>query len=93
MSEHLPDSGDYDSADDLSRSIEFAYRHIRERVARGGPGWRDWPASEHSHGVCDSVSVSVGTIGVLPAVASGIGTFGSRAPSHAPIAEIEAGHA
>lgn len=30
---------DYDAADDLSRSIEFCYRAIRERMARGGPPW------------------------------------------------------
>jgi len=30
---------DYDAADDLSRSIEFCYRAIRERIARGGPPW------------------------------------------------------
>jgi hypothetical protein len=35
----------YGAADDLRRSIEFAYQHIRERVARGGPGWRGWPHS------------------------------------------------
>jgi hypothetical protein len=34
---------DYDAADDLSRSVEFAYQHIRERVARGGRGWCGWP--------------------------------------------------
>jgi hypothetical protein len=39
----LPDSGDYDSADDLRASVEFAYEAIRERVARGGRGWRGWP--------------------------------------------------
>ena len=30
---------DYDAADDLTRSIEFCYRAIRERIARGGPPW------------------------------------------------------
>jgi hypothetical protein len=34
---------DYDGPDDMCRSIEFAYRHIRERVAHGGRGWRGWP--------------------------------------------------
>jgi len=33
----------YNAADDLRKSIEFAYRHIRERAARGGRGWRGWP--------------------------------------------------
>jgi hypothetical protein len=42
--QHLPDSGDYDAADDLSRSVEYAYEAIRERVAHGGRGWRGWPA-------------------------------------------------
>jgi hypothetical protein len=41
--QHLPDSSGYDAADDLRASIEFAYRHIRERAARGGRGWRGWP--------------------------------------------------
>jgi hypothetical protein len=36
---------DYDAADDMRRSVEFAYQHIRERVARGGRGWRGWPES------------------------------------------------
>lgn len=31
---------EYDRDDDLRRSIEFAYEHIRERVASGGKGWR-----------------------------------------------------
>jgi hypothetical protein len=43
MIARLPDSGDYDAADDLSRSIEFAYQHIRQRAANGGRGWRGWP--------------------------------------------------
>jgi N6-adenosine-specific RNA methylase IME4 len=29
----------YDSDDDVTRSLEEAYRVIRERVAAGGPGW------------------------------------------------------
>jgi hypothetical protein len=43
MTERLPGSGDYDPSDDMRRSIEFAYQHVRERVACGGHGWRDWP--------------------------------------------------
>jgi hypothetical protein len=39
----LRDSGDYDPSDDMRRSIEFAYEAIRERVAHGGRGWREWP--------------------------------------------------
>jgi hypothetical protein len=35
--------GDYNAADDMRRSIEFAYAAIRERVKRGGRGWRGWP--------------------------------------------------
>jgi Poly A polymerase head domain len=34
----------YDAVDDVWKSVAFAYQHIRERVARGGPGWRGWPA-------------------------------------------------
>jgi DNA modification methylase len=30
---------DYDATDDFSRSIDEAYRVIRERKANGGPGW------------------------------------------------------
>jgi len=30
---------DYDAAADMSGSIEECYRAIRERVARGGPGF------------------------------------------------------
>lgn len=33
----------YDADDDMRASIEWAYRHIRERVAQGGPGWGGWP--------------------------------------------------
>jgi hypothetical protein len=43
MTTHPPPHDNYDSADDLSRSVEFAYRHIRERVMRGGRGWRGYP--------------------------------------------------
>lgn len=30
---------DYDAAADIAASIEFCYRAIRERMARGGPPW------------------------------------------------------
>jgi len=30
---------DYNPEDDFARSIEEAYRVIRERKANGGPGW------------------------------------------------------
>lgn len=33
---------DYDRNDDFRRSIEFAYRFIRARVAGGGTGWREY---------------------------------------------------
>lgn len=33
---------DYDRNDDVRRSIEFAYRFIRARVASGGAGWREY---------------------------------------------------
>lgn len=29
----------YDATDDFARSIEEAYREIRERMAKGGPSW------------------------------------------------------
>jgi hypothetical protein len=35
-------SDDYDWKDDFRRSIDFAYEHIRERVARGGRGWNGY---------------------------------------------------
>jgi hypothetical protein len=35
----------YDAADDMRESVEYAYRHIRERVALGGRGWCGWPES------------------------------------------------
>ena len=41
--QRLCDSNAYDAADDLSRSVEYAYEAIRERAARGGRGWRGWP--------------------------------------------------
>jgi hypothetical protein len=31
---------DYDPQDDLARSLEEAYRAIRERMANGGPAWK-----------------------------------------------------
>lgn len=33
----------YDEKDDLYKSVEFAYAFIRERVARGGKGWKGYP--------------------------------------------------
>jgi DNA modification methylase len=33
---------EYDGADDFARSIDEAYREIRERKAKGGPGWGGW---------------------------------------------------
>jgi hypothetical protein len=42
LRERNPDAN-YDAADDLRRSVEFAYEAIRERVARGGHGWCGWP--------------------------------------------------
>jgi hypothetical protein len=33
---------DYNAADDFSRSIDECYRAIRERKAKGGPGWGGW---------------------------------------------------
>jgi hypothetical protein len=38
-------TSEYDPVDDLRRSVEFAYEHIRERVASGGKGWREFPMS------------------------------------------------
>jgi hypothetical protein len=32
----------YDPTDDFARSIDEAYRVIRERKANGGPGWGGW---------------------------------------------------
>lgn len=29
----------YDPTDDFAKSLEEAYRMIRERMANGGPGW------------------------------------------------------
>jgi hypothetical protein len=37
-----PQPGDYDATDDFARSIEEAYRVIRERKANGGKGWGGW---------------------------------------------------
>jgi hypothetical protein len=31
--------GGYDATDDVAKSLEEAYRAIRERMSRGGPGW------------------------------------------------------
>jgi DNA (cytosine-5)-methyltransferase 1 len=33
---------EYDGADDFARSIDECYCAIRERKAKGGPGWRGW---------------------------------------------------
>jgi len=33
---------EYDATDDFARSIEEAYRAIRERKANGGKGWGGW---------------------------------------------------
>lgn len=38
---HVVDS--YDWNDDHQKNIEFAYAFIRERVARGGKGWKGYP--------------------------------------------------
>jgi hypothetical protein len=43
VTERLLPHDRYDHSDDMRASIEFAYRAIRERVARGGCGWRGWP--------------------------------------------------
>lgn len=37
--EKEPPPDDYDATDDFARSIEEAYRVIRERKANGGKGW------------------------------------------------------
>ena len=37
--EDAPGAIAYDADDDFARSIEWAYRHIRERMAKGGSGW------------------------------------------------------
>ncbi len=36
---------DYDWQDDHRKNIEFAYAFIRDRVAKGGKGWRGYPMS------------------------------------------------
>ena len=38
---------EYDPKDDLARSISWAYRYIRARVAAGGKGWRGYPMNDH----------------------------------------------
>jgi hypothetical protein len=35
-------ANEYDGADDFARSIDECYRAIRERKAKGGPGWGGW---------------------------------------------------
>jgi hypothetical protein len=39
---HLPRLDDYNATDDFARSIEEAYRVIRQRKANGGKGWEGW---------------------------------------------------
>jgi hypothetical protein len=36
---------DYDWSGDHRKNVEFAYAFIRERVAKGGKGWRGYPMS------------------------------------------------
>jgi hypothetical protein len=43
LCEHFPPSDGYDAADDLKRSVEFAYKFIRTRTKNGGRGWGGWP--------------------------------------------------
>ena len=40
----IPAAG-YNATDDFAKSIDEAYRAIRERMAQGGPGWQQgkWP--------------------------------------------------
>jgi hypothetical protein len=49
-----PPADGYDASADLAASIEFAYRAIRERVARGGPGWGGWPEPASRDRITDS---------------------------------------
>jgi NTP pyrophosphatase (non-canonical NTP hydrolase) len=37
---------DYDWTDDHRKNVEFAYAFIRERVAKGGKGWRGYPMND-----------------------------------------------
>ncbi len=37
---------DYDRDDDFRKSVEFAYAFIRERVAKGGKGWKGYPMND-----------------------------------------------
>ena len=39
----LTATDDYNWHDDHTKNIEFAYAFIRERVAKGGKGWRGYP--------------------------------------------------
>lgn len=39
-------TSDYDWNDDHRKNIEFAYAHIRERVAKGEKGWRGYPMND-----------------------------------------------
>jgi hypothetical protein len=38
-SDRKKSANEYDGADDFARSIDECYRAIRERKAKGGPGW------------------------------------------------------
>jgi hypothetical protein len=38
--ERANDHAGYDASDDVTKSIEEAYRAIRARVAAGGPSWQ-----------------------------------------------------
>jgi hypothetical protein len=37
---------DYDEIDDLYKSVGYAYRFIRSRVALGGKGWKGYPMND-----------------------------------------------
>ena len=41
--DHGPLFEQYDADKDFSESINDCYRDVRERVAKGGPGWGGWP--------------------------------------------------
>ena len=34
---------EYDSADDLRKSIKACFEAVKQRVAQGGPGWNEYP--------------------------------------------------
>lgn len=80
----LPDSdGDYDTADDLQKSVEFAYQAVRARVARGGRGWRGWPEPQTQPPTSGALPrmvplVTNGTCsGFLVRVAGGVEAYGA----------------